>query len=109
MADYFSLMNAPTTIPRSSALRDMDVRETPDGKPVIFSITFYLYSETNPTRNGEEKHLDRAISVGPGKMSTKDTRRRGVVACNPDGRPLGHIIPVHIDFIKDFNNQRVTL
>jgi len=87
----------------------MDVRETPDGKPVIFSITFYLYSETNPNRNGEEKRIERAVAVGVGKMSAKDNRRRGVVPCNPDGRPIGHINPVHIDFIKEFNGQRVTL
>lgn len=74
---------------------------TRTGEPVFFSISFY-------TRNGEVKFVQRAQTCGL-KMDMKANRMRGIQEHGIHGLPVGHPIPVRIDFIRTFNEQRVTL
>ena len=87
-------------IKRAMALKEMEIKEA-GGKPVYFSISFY-------TRNGEVRFVQRAQTCGL-KMDMKANRMRGIQEHDIHGLPIGHPIPVRIDFIRTFNEQRVTL
>lgn len=89
------------TIRRVDVLKEMDLRETANGKPLFFSIQFYK-------KNGELVILNRAKSCGL-NGSMKKNRNRGVQPVDGKGNPIGHVYPVSIDNIREFNGKRVTI
>lgn len=82
------------------ALKEMEIKEA-DGHPVFFSISFY-------TKKGEVKFIQRAQTCGL-KMDMTENRMRGIQEYDIHGMPVGHPVPVRIDFIRTFNEQRVIL
>ncbi|HPS40215.1 MAG TPA: hypothetical protein PL124_12420, partial [Candidatus Cloacimonadota bacterium] len=80
---------------------EYDIKETPQGKQVIFSIRFVKI-------NGESVFLPRAVACGlPYNLS--ENRMRGVVAVDPQGDKIGHPYPVNIDLITEWNGLKVIL
>jgi len=89
------------TIKRSAALRQMEIRETSQGKPNYFSIQFYK-------KDGELVSLLRAKVTGLRADMTAN-RLRGIQAVDESGNPVGHIYSVSIDNIRTLNNQQVVI
>lgn len=87
-------------IKRAMALKEMETKEAA-GRPVYFSISFY-------TKSGEVRYIQRAQACGL-KMDMAANRMRGVQEYDIHGMPKGHPVPVRIDFIRTFNEQRVIL
>jgi hypothetical protein len=88
-------------IRRNIALRELDIKETPSGKQVIFSIRFIK-------KNGESVFLPRAVACGLA-CNLKENRLRGVVAVDAKGNKIGHVYPVSIDLITEWNNKTIVL
>jgi len=89
------------TIKRSAMLRLYDMKETPQGKQSFFSIRFV-------TKKGELVFLPRAVATGL-PFNVAQHRMRGVVAVDIKMDKIGHIYPVSIDNILEFNNKKVIL
>ncbi len=89
------------TILRVQALREMDIKETPYGKQVTFSIKFIK-------KDGEIVFLARAVACGL-RMNMKANRFRGVLPVNEKNEAAGHVYPVSIDNIIEYNGQTVKL
>ena len=89
------------TIRRNLAIKELDSRETPDGKPICFSIKFVK-------KNGELVFIPRAISSGL-KMNMTENRMRGVMPVDAQGRSIGHVTPVHIDSLIEWNGKLVKM
>lgn len=88
-------------IRRNDALREYDIKETPRGRQVIFSIKFLK-------KNGEIIFLPKAVASGL-SVNMKANRLRGVVAIDDKGDKIGHIYPVNIDFIIEWNGKKIIL
>jgi predicted metal-dependent enzyme (double-stranded beta helix superfamily) len=88
-------------IRRNEALREYDIKEAPDGKQVVFSIKFIK-------KNGELVFLPRAVAAGL-SFNMKDHRMRGVIAVDARGDKIGHVYPVNIDLITEWNGNKVVL
>ncbi len=86
---------------RAQALREMDIKQDPYGKQVVFSIKFIK-------KNGEIVFLPRAVATGL-RMNMNLNRKRGVLPVNDKNEPAGHIYPVSIDNIIEFNSHKVML
>ncbi len=84
---------------RHEVLREMDRKETPKGKPNVFSIKFR-------TKKGELIYMPAAISSGL-RMNMAKNRMRGVLPVGRDLEPVGHPTPVSIDLIVEFNGKKV--
>lgn len=82
-------------------MREYDIKETPQGKQVVFSIRFIK-------TNGESVFLPRAVACGL-PYSLKENRMRGVVAVDMKGDKIGHPYPVSIDLITEWNGLKVIL
>jgi len=91
-----------TRIKRVDMLREFDVKETPAGRQVVFSIAFI-------TANGERVFLPRAVASGVNCLNLKANRLRGVVAVDMKGDKIGHVYPVRIDNIVLWNSKKVYL
>ncbi len=89
------------TIRRADALRQMEVREDQFGHRVLFSIQFY-------NNRGEVVSMSHAYTCGL-KVSLKDNRLRGLQQTDAAGNKIGHVVPLSIDNIRMFNNQKVVL
>ena len=89
------------TIRRNYALREYDIKETPAGRQKTFSIKFLK-------KNGEMVFLPRAVASGLA-FSMKDNRMRGVVAIDENGDKIGHVYPVNIDLIIEWNDKQIVL
>jgi hypothetical protein len=89
------------TIKRTDALRQMETRETTQGKPNYFAIQFYK-------KNGELVALNRAKVTGLRADMTAN-RLRGIQAVDTENKPIGHIYPVSIDNIRTLNDQQVVI
>lgn len=89
------------TIRRVEVLNEIEVPETSKGKPKFFSIQFY-------TDSGELVFVNRAKVCGL-RMNMKSARRRGIQPVDVSGNPIGHIYPLCIDNIREFNGQRVKI
>ena len=83
-------------------LADMDIRTNPDGKRRIFSIKF-------TTAEGKLYFIPQAYTCGAGKMNMKEYRLRGIQPCDCKANPEGHVYPVNIDNILEYNNMKVIL
>jgi len=90
-----------STIRRSSVLKQLDIKETRSGKPSTFSIAFC-------TSSGQRVFLPRAMSVGL-PWNLKNNRQRGILPVDQDYNKTGHVYPVSIDLILEFNNKEVVL
>lgn len=88
-------------IRRADALREYDIKETPNGKRVTFSIKFVL-------KSGEFVFVPRAIAVGL-PWNVARNRQRGVLPVDAQLEKIGHIYPVGIDNIIEWNGKRVIL
>ena len=89
------------TIRRNLALAEYDIKETPGGKPLTFSIRFI-------TKSGQSVFLPNAIASGL-TMDMKKNRLRGVVAVDGNLKRIGHPYPVNIDLIMEWNGKKVIL
>lgn len=89
------------SIRRNVALREYDIKETPGGKQIIFSIKFIK-------KNGEIVFLPKAVATGL-PYSLKDNRLRGVIAVDNQGDKIGHVYPVNIDLIIEWNGKKIIL
>lgn len=88
-------------IRRADVLREYDIKEDKRGKQVVFSIRFVK-------KNGESVFLPRAVATGlPWNVAA--TRMRGVRPVDIAGNKTGHIYPVRIDNILEWNGNRVIL
>jgi hypothetical protein len=88
-------------IRRVDVLREYDIKETPQGKQVVFSIKFVI-------KSGELVFLPRAVASGlPWNMS--NNRQRGVLPVDNKGEKAGHVYPVGIDNFIEWNGKRVIL
>jgi hypothetical protein len=94
---------ANSTIRRNAALREIDIRENPDGTPRVFSVRFVKL-------DGETVYLPRAVASGSGiNRNMKVLRERGFLPVDGRYHATGHVYPVNIDNILEFNNQKITL
>ena len=89
------------SIRRNDALREYDIKETPQGRQIEFSIKFLK-------KNGELVFLPRAVASGL-NMDMKKFRMRGVIAVDHRGDKIGHIYPVNIDFIIEWNGKKIVM
>jgi len=89
------------TIRRNLALKEYECKETPDGKQTAFSIRFVK-------KNGECVFIPRATAVGL-PFNGKDNRMRGVLPVDSDNNASGHVTPVHIDGIIEWNGKKIKL
>lgn len=88
-------------IRRADFLREYDIKETRQGKPVTFSIKFI-------SKSGELVFLPWAIACGL-KYNLSHNRHRGVMPVDSRGEKNGHVYPVLIDNVIEWNNNRVIL
>jgi hypothetical protein len=88
-------------IRRVDVLREYDVKETPGGKQVVFSIKFVK-------KNGELVFVNRGVACGL-PWDVARSRQRGVMPVDAKGEKVGHIYPVRIDNITEWNGKRVIL
>jgi len=86
----------------SEVLAELDEKLTPQGKPKAFSVKFVL-------KSGELVYLHRAISSGAGKMNMKKHALRGFLPVNRHFEKTGHVYPVSIWHITEFNGKKVIL
>ncbi|HZK97479.1 MAG TPA: hypothetical protein VFC67_24980 [Prolixibacteraceae bacterium] len=89
------------TIKRNLALKEYEAKETPNGKEVTFSIKFVK-------KNGELVFIPRAVSAGL-SFNGKDNRMRGVLPVDSENNASGHVAPVNIDGIIEWNGKKVKL
>lgn len=80
----------------------MDIRFNPDGKRRIISLKFV-------TKEGKLYFIPQCYCCGAGKMHMKDYRVRGIQPCDCNGVPDGHIYPVSIDNVLEYNRMKVIL
>ncbi len=90
------------TITRQEVLAEMDIREKPDGSKRLFSIKFVSAA-------GKVYFVPRAYACGAGRMDQKKHRKRGVQPCDCKGNPEGHVYPVDIDLILEYNQLKVMM
>ena len=86
---------------RADALREMETREKSTGRASHFSVQFYL-------KNGEMVSLPRAVVRGL-RADMKSNRLRGIQPVDSKGEPIGHIYPVSIDNLREFNGKQVVI
>jgi hypothetical protein len=89
------------TIRRNLALKEYEIKESPDGKQTIFSIRFVK-------KNGEIVFIPRAVAAGL-LFNGKENRMRGVLPVDGDNNASGHVTPVHIDGIIEWNGKKIRL
>ena len=91
---------APIT--RRQMLDMLDIRRTPDGKPIVYSCKFV-------EANGKLRFLPQCIVCGSGRMDMKQNRVRGLQPCDCKGvpDPGTHVYPVRIDNILEFNGHSI--
>ena len=83
------------------ALKEYEIKETPDGKQVTFSLKFVK-------KNGELVFIPRAVAAGL-NMDMKENRMRGVLPVDNNNKASGHITPVHIDGIIEWNGKKIKM
>jgi hypothetical protein len=89
------------TIRRNLALKEYEIKETPDAKQITFSIKIVK-------KNGELVFIPRAVAAGL-PFNGKDYRMRGVLPIDNDNNATGHVTPVHIDGIIEWNGKKIKL
>ena len=89
------------TIRRNLVLKELEAKETPDGKQIVFSIKFVK-------KDGELVFIPRAVASGL-KMNMKENRMRGVLPVDSQGNACGHVTPVHIDSLIEWNGMKIRM
>lgn len=89
------------SIRRHQALKEYEGKETPDGRQVVFSIKFVK-------KNGELVFMPRAVASGL-RMDMKRNRMRGVLPVDQENKATGHVTPVNINAIIEWNGKRVKM
>lgn len=90
-----------STIRRNLALREYDIKETPSGNQIVFSIKFI-------TKSGELVFVPAAVACGLTCNMSKN-RLRGVMPVDDAGNRTGHPYPVSIDALVEWNGLKVIL
>lgn len=88
-------------IRRNLMLKELDIRQIPDGFARVFSISFIL-------KNGQKVFFPMAIATGL-NMNVKENRMRGIQPVDGKGDPEGHIYPVGIDNFIEYNGMEIIL
>jgi len=88
-------------IRRNLALKEYDIKETPQGRQTIFSIKFIK-------NDGEIVFVPPAVACGL-SCNLKKNRLRGVMPVDQDGNRTGHPYPVSIDAIIEWNGNKIIL
>lgn len=88
-------------IRRNLVLKEYEAKETPDGKQTTFSIKFVK-------KDGELVFMPRAVASGL-PFNMKNNRMRGVLPVDERGDSAGHVTPVHIDGIVEWNGFKVAM
>lgn len=94
-------MSNKKTIYLDRVLAEMDMAVKPDGSANTFSIRFVK-------QNGESVFVFRAIKSGL-KMNLKKHAMRGVRPVDKMLNTIGHVYPVWIWAITEFNGHKVKL
>jgi hypothetical protein len=89
------------TIRRNLVLKQYEAKETPDGKQTVFSIKFVK-------KDGELVFVPLAVAAGL-KMNMKENRMRGVLPVDSSGTAIGHVTPVHIDGLLEWNGIKIRM
>ena len=89
------------TIRRNLALKEYEVKETLLGKQVVFKIKFVK-------KDGELVFMPMAVAAGL-KMNMKENRMRGVLPVDAQGESCGHVTPVSIDGIIEWNGKKIRM
>jgi len=89
------------TIRRNLVLKELEIKETPEGKQIVFSIKFVK-------KDGELIFIPRAVATGL-KMNMKENRMRGVLPVDENGDSCGHVTPFHIDSLIEYNGIKVRM
>lgn len=94
--------NKKLPITRKRMLQMLDIRTTPDGKPIVYSAKFVQV-------DGKLRFLPQCIITGAGRMDMKLHRMRGLQPCDCKGAPDPgtHPIPVRINNILEFNGHEI--
>jgi len=79
----------------------MDIKENPNGSQVNFSIVFI-------TKQGQRVFFPRAVVTGL-PYSVKINRLRGILPVDREGNKIGHVYPVSIDNMIEFNSIEIIL
>ena len=90
-----------TTIRRNLALKEYDIKETPEGNQVVFSIKFIK-------NNGEMVFIPAAVACGLTANMSKN-RLRGVMPIDENLKQTGHPYPVSIDAMVEWNGLKIIL
>ena len=86
-------------IRRNLMLKAIDIKETPDGDQVSFSIIFIK-------KDGERVFVPRAVSTGL-PYSLSSNRLRGILSIDANGNKIGHVYPVCIGNILEYDSLEV--
>ena len=89
------------TIRRNLVLKEYEIKETPEGNQVTFSIRFVK-------KNGEMVFIPCAVAAGL-PFNGKENRMRGVLPIDALNKATGHVTPVHIDGIIEWNNKKIRM
>lgn len=89
------------TIRRNMVLNELDIKELPDGGSRVFSIRFIKV-------DGESVFLHRAVATGL-KANMGTNRLRAVLPVDKNNDAAGHVYPVRIDNIIEYNGWRVVM
>jgi len=92
-------MAEPQFISRNLALKEFELKDSPNGKQVTFSIKF-------AKKNGEIEFIPRAVAAGL-RFSMCDNCMRGILPVDADNNASGHVTPVHIDGILEWNGKKI--
>lgn len=95
----FEQKSMATTIRRNLALKEYDIKETPEGNQVVFSIKFIK-------KDGELVFVPAAVACGL-TANMKKNRLRGIMPVDNKGNRTGDPYPVsileeHYRFITEF-------
>ena len=88
-------------ISRNLALKEFELMESPGGKQVTFSVKFVK-------KNGELVFIPRAVAAGL-RFNRRDNCMRGILPVDVQNNPSGHVTPVHIDGLVEWNGKKVKL
>jgi hypothetical protein len=81
-------------------LADLDIRTDRYGHRRVFSVKLV-------TTTGKLYYLPQAYSCGCKGMDMKACRFRGVQPCDCKSNPEGHVIPVKITNIIEYNGHKI--
>jgi hypothetical protein len=91
------------SIKRNAVLRELDIKENIDGSARTFSVRFCK-------RDGETVFIPNAVTSGAGiNRNMSANRERGFMPVDSRFRKIGHVYPVLIDNLLEYNNMIIRL